>query len=138
MKQYSLNHSSILRLVQIALAEDIGSGDLTSEALIDPDANGRATLLAKADGVIAGTIICGLVFGQVDRTVSCDWKIEEGTPVAAGTILAHLHGTVRGLLGAERTALNFLQRMSGVATLTRRYADAVTGTGATKIGRAHV
>lgn len=131
MKQYSLNDSSILRLVQIALAEDIGSGDLTSEALIDPDANGHATLLAKSDGVIAGTVIAGLVFGQVDRTTSCDWQVQEGAQVTAGTILAHLHGTVRGLLGAERTALNFLQRMSGVATLTRRYVDAVTGTGAT-------
>lgn len=131
MKQYNLNDSSILRLVQIALAEDIGSGDLTSEALIDPDATGQAIILAKADGVVAGTIICGLVFGQVDRTVSCDWAIEEGKPVQAGTVLAHLHGTVRGLLAAERTALNFLQRMSGVATLTRRYVDAIAGTATT-------
>lgn len=131
MKQYNLNDSAILRLVQIALAEDIGSGDLTSEALISPDAQGHAILLAKSDGIIAGTVVAGLVFGQVDRTTSCDWVVGEGEQVKAGTILAHLHGPVRGLLGAERTALNFLQRMSGVATLTRRYVDAIAGTSTT-------
>lgn len=131
MKQYNLNDSSILRLVQIALAEDIGSGDLTSEALIAPDAQGHAILLAKSDGTVAGTVIAGLVFGQVDRTTSCDWVVGEGEQIKAGTVLAHLHGPVRGLLGAERTALNFLQRMSGVATLTRRYVDAIAGTSAT-------
>jgi len=131
MKQHVLNDSAILRLVQIALAEDIGSGDLTGEALLDPESTGHAILLAKSPGVIAGTTITGLVFGQVERTISCDWQIEEGSRVEAGTVLAHLFGPVRGLLTAERTALNFLQRMSGVATLTRRYVDAVSGTGAT-------
>jgi len=130
MKQFNLNDSSILRLVQIALAEDIGSGDLTSEALIEPDANGHAVIIAKADGVVAGTVVAGLVFGQVDRTTTCDWQVEEGAKVQAGTVLAHLHGPVRGLLGAERTALNFLQRMCGVATQTRKYVDAIAGTGA--------
>jgi nicotinate-nucleotide pyrophosphorylase (carboxylating) len=123
--------SSILRLVQIALAEDIGSGDITAEALIDPDAAGQAVLLAKQPGVIAGTTVAGLVFGQVDRTMTCDWHVEEGQRVEAGTVLAHLHGTMRGILSAERTALNFLQRMSGVASATRRYVDIVAGTAAT-------
>lgn len=131
MVQHMLHDSSILRLVQIALAEDIGSGDITAEALIDPEAMGHAILLAKEPGVICGTVIAGLVFGQVDRTITSDWAVEEGQRVEVGTILAHLHGTVRGLVSAERTALNFLQRMSGVATLTRRYVDLVAGTAAT-------
>jgi nicotinate-nucleotide pyrophosphorylase (carboxylating) len=131
MKQHVLNDSAILRLVQIALAEDIGSGDLTGEALLDAESPGHAVLLAKSPGVIAGTTIAGLVFGQVERTITCDWQVEEGSRVEAGTVIAHVHGAVRGLLTAERTALNFLQRMSGVATLTRRYVDAVAGTGAT-------
>jgi nicotinate-nucleotide pyrophosphorylase (carboxylating) len=133
MKQHMLNDSAILRLVQIALAEDIGSGDITGEALLDAEAPAHAVLLAKAPGVIAGTTIAGLVFGQVERSLTCDWQIAEGDRVEAGTVLAHVHGPVRGLLTAERTALNFLQRISGVATLTRRYVDAVSGTGATII-----
>jgi nicotinate-nucleotide pyrophosphorylase (carboxylating) len=65
----------------------------------------------------------------VDRNITCDWGIEEGAPVPAGQVLAHIHGPVRGILSAERTALNFLQRMSGIATMTRRYVDIVAGTG---------
>jgi nicotinate-nucleotide pyrophosphorylase (carboxylating) len=133
MKQHMLNDSAILRLVQIALAEDIGSGDITGEALLDAEAPAHAILLAKAPGVIAGTTIAGLVFGQVERSLTCDWEVADGDRVEAGTVLAHVHGPVRGLLTAERTALNFLQRISGVATLTRRYVDAVSGTGATII-----
>ena len=130
MKQHVLNDSAILRLAQIALAEDIGSGDITGEALLDAETPGHAVLLAKAPGIIAGTAIAGLVFGQVERSLTCDWQVNEGERVEAGTLLAHIHGPVRGILTAERTALNFLQRISGVATLTRRYVDAVAGTGA--------
>lgn len=131
MKRHMLNDSSILRLVQIALAEDVGSGDITNEALIDEHATAHGILLAKSRGVVAGTALAGLVFGQVDPTISCDWTVVEGALVEAGTVMAHLHGTVRGLLTAERTALNFIQRTSGIATLTRSYVDAIAGTSAT-------
>lgn len=126
-----LNDRSILRLVQIALAEDIGTGDLTSESLVGAGDLVHAVLTAKEAGVVAGSIVAGVVFGEVDRTIVCDWSVNEGAKVEPGTILAHLHGPAQGILTAERTALNFLQRMSGVATLTRRYVQAVEGTGAT-------
>ncbi|HVZ41026.1 MAG TPA: carboxylating nicotinate-nucleotide diphosphorylase [Candidatus Kapabacteria bacterium] len=130
MDRRALADSSTLRLVQIALAEDIGSGDVSAEALIDPEAMARGVFLAKAEGIIAGTALATLVFNQVDRSISCDWLVNDGDRVKGGQVIAHVQGTVRGLLSAERTALNFLQRMSGVATLTRRYVDAVAGTGA--------
>lgn len=126
-----LNDSSVLRLVQIALAEDIGTGDISAEALISEDAWARAVLVVKADGVVAGMPVGALVFSQVDRAIGCEWLVNEGEDVERGTVIAQLHGPVRGLLGAERTALNFLQRMSGVASLTRRYVDMIAGTGAT-------
>jgi nicotinate-nucleotide pyrophosphorylase (carboxylating) len=133
MQTRTLNDRSVLRLVQIALAEDIGTGDITSEALIGPDDTGRATLLAKQSGIIAGTVIAGLVFGEVDRSLTCEWEVGEGDRVERGHVLGHVHGSLRSILTAERTALNFLQRMSGVATMTRRYVDEVAGTGATII-----
>lgn len=126
-----LNDRSILRLVQIALAEDVGTGDLTTEALVHNGDNVHALVRAKEAGVIAGSIVAGVVFGEVDRSIVCDWVVSEGDFVEPGSILAHLHGPARSILIAERTALNFLQRMSGVATLTRRYVRAVEGTGAT-------
>jgi nicotinate-nucleotide pyrophosphorylase (carboxylating) len=131
MSTRTLNDRSVLRLVQIALAEDIGAGDFTSEALIGQDDMGRATLLAKQSGIVAGTVIAGLVFGEVDRSLTCEWDVAEGERVERGHVLGHIHGSLRSILTAERTALNFIQRMSGIATLTRRYVDEVAGTGAT-------
>jgi nicotinate-nucleotide pyrophosphorylase (carboxylating) len=131
MQTRTLNDRSVLRLVQIALAEDIGAGDITSEALIGQDDMGRATLLAKQSGIVAGTVVAGLVFGEVDRALTCEWDVTEGERIERGHVLGHVHGSLRSILTAERTALNFLQRMSGVATLTRRYVDEVSGTGAT-------
>lgn len=130
LKRNLIDHS-ILRLVQIALTEDIGTGDLTSEALVDANDLARGALVARSAGVIAGTPIAGLVFREVDRTITCEWSVEEGSRVEADTILCQLHGPAQAILTAERTALNFLQRMSGVATITRRFVDAIEGTKAT-------
>lgn len=127
----SLNDQSILRLVQIALAEDIGHGDLTSESLLTEDAGATAILVAKAEGVVAGTAIAGLVFSEVDPSVDVEWRVADSSRVEAGATLAYINGSARSILTAERTALNFLQRCSGIATLTRRYVDAVDGTSAT-------
>lgn len=126
-----LNDLSILRLVQIALHEDIGDGDVTSESLLQPEVFGEAVMLAKADGVVAGTAIASLSFREVDGDVSCDWIVEDGATVSPTTVIGHIRGPLRSIITAERTALNFMQRMSGVATLTRRFVDAVAGTGAT-------
>lgn len=126
-----LNDFSVLRLVQIALAEDVGHGDLTSESLIDETDVGRATILAKAPGVIAGTVVAGLVFSEIDRALDIEWGVSEGASVSAGTVIGTVAGSTRAILTAERTALNFVQRLSGVATLTRQFVDRVAGTGAT-------
>lgn len=130
--KHVLHDVSILRLVQIALAEDVGTGDITSEALISEADLGHAIFTAKSPGVIAGASVAALAFGEFDRTIGCDWLIKEGDWVDAGTVIGHVRGPVRSILTAERTALNFLQRISGVATLTRKFVNAVAGTG-TKI-----
>jgi nicotinate-nucleotide pyrophosphorylase (carboxylating) len=126
-----LNDFSVLRLVQIALAEDIDHGDITSESLIGEAEVGQATFIAKSDGVIAGTPVAALVFTEVDRSLGVEWHVEEGSSVTSGTHVGTVSGSSRAILTAERTALNFLQRMSGVATLTRRFVDRIAGTGAT-------
>lgn len=126
-----LNDLSVLRLVQIALHEDIGDGDVTSESLLQPEVFGEAVMLAKADGVVAGTALAALAFREVDGDVTCDWLVQDGATVAPKTVIGHIRGPVQSIIVGERTALNFMQRMSGVATLTRRFVDAVAGTGAT-------
>lgn len=126
-----LNDFSVLRLVQIAIAEDVGRGDITSESLVDESAVGRATFLAKSNGVIAGTTVAGLVFSEIDRALTVEWHVEEGASVENGALIGTVIGASRSILTAERTALNFLQRMSGVATLTRRFVDRIDGTSAT-------
>lgn len=130
--KHMLNDVSVLRLVQIALAEDVGTGDLTSESLIDESELGHAVLTAKSPGVVAGTVVAALTFDEVDRSIGCDWEVKEGESVEAGQVIGHVRGPARSILTAERTALNFLQRMSGVATTTRRFVEAVAGT-ATRI-----
>ncbi len=126
-----LQDRTILRLVQIALAEDIGTGDLTSESLVDSNAQVHATFLVKRAGVICGTTMAGLVMGEVDRSITVEWEVREGDYVDAGSTVGHLHGSAQSILTAERTALNFMQRMSGVATLTRSYVEQIAGTRAT-------
>ncbi len=128
-----LHDASILRLVQIALQEDIGSGDITTECLFAERTPplGRGRILVKEAGVICGLPIAALVFRNVHPEAVLQPLVEEGTWVEAGTVVAEVVGPAPALLTAERTALNFLQRMSGVATLTRRFVEAVQGTGAT-------
>lgn len=126
-----LRDASILRLVQIALQEDIGAGDITTEALFlggDPPL-GRGQIVVKEAGVICGLPIAALVFREVHPEALLQPAVPEGAWVGAGTVVAEVLGPAPALLTAERTALNFLQRMSGVATLTRRFVEAVAGTG---------
>ena len=110
-----------------ALAEDIGSGDVTAALL--PDRADSAYLLCKQEAVIAGRPWFDATHRALDPEVSITWQVAEGDRVAAGTVLAILHGRNRSLVSAERTSLNFLQTLSGTATTTARYVAAVAGTG---------
>lgn len=114
-------------LVRFALKEDIGQGDITSQAVIDEDRLARAQLVARQPQVIAGLPLLEQVFAELDPTVEVTPIVGEGQEVAAGTIVAKLEGPARSLLSGERVALNFMQRLSGIATLTRRFVVAMGG-----------
>lgn len=115
-------------LVRLALAEDLGSaGDLTTAAVVPPDARGRARFVVRRSGTVAGLPLLALVFNQVDPRTVVTVSVTDGTAVAAGTMIAEVTGPLAGILSGERTALNFLQRLSGIATLTRRYVEAIAG-----------
>lgn len=117
------------RVVQAALAEDVGEGDVTTEATVDADAIGSAQLLVKEPGVVCGLAAAEAVFRALDPDLRFEALVEEGTVVEHSTAVARVEGSERAILTGERTALNFLGRLSGVASLTRRYVDAVAGTG---------
>ena len=114
--------------IRQALAEDIGPGDATTDAIVPPDLKIRGEIIAKETGVIAGLDLAQRVFLALDETVNFEAKSAEGEQVTNGLIVAKLFGPARALLTAERTALNFLGRMSGIATLTRQFVDKVAGT----------
>lgn len=115
-------------IVDLALAEDIGGGDVTTLATVPADAQATATLTAKAAGVISGIEVAGAVFRRVDPAVAYRVRIADGGRVAPGDAIAEVAGPARSVLTAERVALNLLQRLSGVATATAAYADAIRGT----------
>lgn len=121
-------HPDLLAAIRRALAEDIGPGDVTTNSIIPPEARMRGQIIAKQDGVIAGLDVAQAVYLEVDPQVDFRPQVEEGTRVTRGQVLALVSGRTRSLLTAERTALNFLGRMSGIATLTRAFVDAVAGT----------
>lgn len=116
------------RLIDLALAEDVGPGDLTSEALIPSDLPGRAEFLCKERLVLAGTEAARRTFKAVDPGCKLHFHVEEGRVIEPGSVFGVVEGPIRSLLIGERTALNFLQRLCGIATLTRRYVDALAGT----------
>ena len=116
--------------VQRALSEDLGAGDVTTDATVDPEARGEASLMAKEDLVLAGLPVFQQAFLELDADISFEAFFEEGRPVRAGERVCLLTGRLSTILKGERTALNFIQRMSGIATLTRRYVDRISGTGA--------
>lgn len=122
------DHGRIEYIIQEALREDLGMGDITAESTVAADATAAAELLCKEPGIVAGLEVAGMVFRFCDPAVIFGPLVEDGATVRSGDILAVVRGSARGLLGAERTALNILQRMSGIATATRRYVDAVAGT----------
>ncbi len=117
----------IEEIVGLALEEDIGDGDHTSLATIPEEATGEAVLTAKDQGIIAGIDVAREVFRQVDNTINMNILVDDGSAIKKGDKIFYVSGKARSLLTAERTALNFLQRMSGIATFTRKLADQLEG-----------
>ncbi|WP_344311446.1 carboxylating nicotinate-nucleotide diphosphorylase [Agromyces terreus] len=126
----STDRREIDRIVTAALDEDAPWGDLTSETLIPADATATAALVAREPGVLSGIEVFAAAFRIVDPAIEVGRLAADGDRFAAGDVLARVHGPARGILTAERVALNLSQRMSGVATLTAQYVAAVAGTGA--------
>ena len=117
-------------LIRAALAEDVGPGDWTTLWTVDPGARGTAEIVAKGEVVVAGVDVAVEVFKRVDPDVTASVLVRDGQAVKPGGVILRLEGPLRGILTGERTALNFLGRLSGVATLTRRFVNAVGGIGA--------
>lgn len=117
---------AIARQVRAALDEDLGSGDLTAD-LLAPEQRSRVELITRESAVLCGQPWFDAVFRQLDPQVRIDWEAADGDPIVPGQRLCALEGRTRALLSGERTAMNYLQTLSGTATLARRYADAVAG-----------
>lgn len=124
---FALLDAEIERNVAAALAEDVGSGDLTAQ-LVDAGTVSRATIVSREDAVLCGTAWFDRCFAKLDPAISIAWRATDGDRVAPDQVLCELAGPARAMLSGERTALNFLQLLSGVATKARRYADAIAGT----------
>lgn len=113
------------RIIDLALLEDIGAGDVATEALVARQLRARARLVAKGDGVVSGQWVASRVFARLDAGVRYTAVCPDGGRVSAGDLVAEVEGSYAGLLEGERTALNFLQRLSGIATVTSRYVAAI-------------
>jgi nicotinate-nucleotide pyrophosphorylase (carboxylating) len=119
---------AVREIVARALAEDLGLlGDLTSIAVIDAGASATARFVARSEGVLAGTAAATETFAQLDADVRVTWALGDGAEILADQVLGEVSGSLRSILGGERTALNLLQHCSGIATLTRRYVRAARG-----------
>ncbi|MCJ7653840.1 MAG: nicotinate-nucleotide diphosphorylase (carboxylating), partial [Dehalococcoidia bacterium] len=121
------NTPRVKQFIAQAIAEDLGQGDVTTEALISKTQRGRASIIAKASGIIAGVEIAKQVFLKVDPELKLAILIEDGAEVKPGDIVAKIEGRVASILKAERIALNVLQRLSGIASETGHYVQAVKG-----------
>jgi nicotinate-nucleotide pyrophosphorylase (carboxylating) len=119
----------VLQIIDLALDEDRGAGDWTSRWTVSARTRVHARIIAKADGVVAGLMVAKAVFRRLDPRVEFEFAAQDGARIAAGDVLCSIRGPGRTVLTGERTALNFLQRLSGIASLTRRFVDAVDGTG---------
>lgn len=119
------DHSAVL--IDLALAEDVGSGDVTCQFFTPIEARAVAFVAVRSDGVVSGVELAARVFSVVDPDLEVEILIQDGSRVAAGALLIRVEGMARSILTAERTALNFLQRLSGIATLTAKYVEAVKG-----------
>jgi nicotinate-nucleotide pyrophosphorylase (carboxylating) len=121
----------VSQCIKRALEEDIGTGDVTTDSIVPTGASLRGRIVAKQQGVVAGLEVANEVFRTLNPQIAFDARVGDGSRVTRGTVVAEVNGDARPLLTGERTALNFLGRMSGIATLTRQFVDAVAGTSAT-------
>ncbi|MCK4354602.1 MAG: nicotinate-nucleotide diphosphorylase (carboxylating), partial [Dehalococcoidia bacterium] len=122
-----LIEAQIEEIIDRVLAEDLGGGDITTEALISSDQQGIASIVAKEQGILAGIDVAKTVFRRVDPELKVAVLLEDGAKVDSGSIITKVEGKVASILKAERVALNFLQRLSGIASETNRYVEAVKG-----------
>ena len=120
--------SSVKAIVERALEEDLGQGDITTDSLIPADIRGMASMVAKTTGVVAGVEVALEVFRQTDPSVATRVLLADGSSVSPGDVVAELEGSIAGILKGERVALNFVQRLSGIASATSTYVEAVQGT----------
>ena len=127
MKNYPIT-ATMLRTIQQALAEDIGAGDVTSNTIIPADEQLKGHIIAKQEGIVSGLLVAQAVYHAYDASIECRLTADEGRHVKKGQELMQLAGSARALLTVERTALNFLGRMSGISNMTHLYVDAVKGT----------
>ena len=128
--QSALHDVLIADAIKSAIQEDVGSGDITSDVCIPETTTSTGRFIAKAAGIVSGIEIAALVLMTIDASICVEIQIPDGSPVAKGDVIAVAHGPARSMLTAERTALNFLQRMSGIATTTHAYVAATKGTNA--------
>lgn len=122
--------AAVSQLIDMALSEDIGPGDVTSNYFVPAERRSRAFINAREDGVVAGTQVAAEVFRRVSEEIEVRVLLEDGSKVSHGALVIEVAGPSRAILTAERTALNFMQRLSGVATLTSRFVEKVRGTSA--------
>ena len=116
----------IIRIIKNALKEDVGAGDITTKAIVGREQKAQGIIIAKGTGVIAGLFVAKEVFQQVDKRIKFVAKVKDGARVKKGKVIAALSGPARGILTGERVALNFLQRLSGIATLTKQFVSRVS------------
>jgi nicotinate-nucleotide pyrophosphorylase (carboxylating) len=126
----TLDARAVETLIELALQEDLGAGDWTTDSLIPPDHQSRGAILAQAEGILCGVEIAKRVFQRLDSSVRFTDALTDGARLAPDVRVLTIEGNTRALLKAERTALNFLQHLSGIATRTRQFVDSVAGTGA--------
>ncbi len=117
--------SQINKIIDIALKEDLGPGDITTSAIIDPSIKGKARLLAKEEIILAGVEVFSSVFSLLDTEIVVEYNYHDEDVVPKGDHICIVKGSMKGILSGERTALNFLQHLSGIATLTRRYVEKI-------------
>ncbi|RJP22833.1 MAG: carboxylating nicotinate-nucleotide diphosphorylase [Candidatus Abyssobacteria bacterium SURF_5] len=121
-----MNLLQVSQIIDQALSEDIGAGDLTTDSVIAPDALATGEIICRAAGVAAGIPIAGLCFRRLDSRITFEQLVDDGARVTRNRVLARISGSAQPILKAERVALNFIQRLSGIATLTARYVAAVS------------
>ena len=127
MSETQLDLDEINQILENALREDIGSGDITTNMLFQYDAECKAIILAKEEGLVAGLPIAEMVFRKLDKDIFCSEEKKDGDKVEPNQVLAEITGSQKAVLTGERVALNFLQRLSGIATLTSRFVKAING-----------